>query len=89
MLDKLIKSIVSSPVYDVAKVTPLNYLSRISELTSNDIYLKREDLQPVHSFKLRGAYHKIYHLSEKERHKRVVCASAEIMLKVLRLLHKN
>jgi threonine dehydratase len=45
-----------SPVYDIAIVSPLERASKLSTLLGCDIYLKREDLQPVHSFKLRGAY---------------------------------
>ncbi|WKE67235.1 threonine ammonia-lyase, biosynthetic [Gallaecimonas kandeliae] len=54
-----LREALCSPVYELAKATPVNRLPRLSERLSLDIWLKREDLQPVHSFKLRGAYHKL------------------------------
>lgn len=60
----------------VVKRTPLEYNLHLSEQYGADIYLKREDLQIVRSYKLRGAYNKIISLSEEERSKGVVCASA-------------
>jgi len=56
--------------------TPLQYSQRLSEKYAADVYLKREDLQVVRSYKLRGAYNKISKLTEAERAKGVVCASA-------------
>ena len=50
-----LRKILLSPVYEVAKVTPLQVLKKISDRLGNHVVLKREDLQPVHSFKLRGA----------------------------------
>lgn len=61
---------------DVIKHTPLEYNARLSEMTGANVYLKREDLQPVRSYKLRGAYNTISQLSEEERAKGVICASA-------------
>ena len=63
-------------VYDVAVVTPLDEAHKLSARLGNRVLLKREDLQPVHSFKLRGAYNKIVRLSEAQRAKGVICASA-------------
>ncbi len=63
-------------VRDVALVTPLQHNERLSEQYDANVYFKREDLQPIRSFKLRGAYHKIYKLSDAERKLGVVCASA-------------
>ena len=64
-----------SSVYDVAAVSPLQPVQKLS--TSIDgVYLKREDLQPVHSFKLRGAYNKIAQLSKEELTCGVIAASA-------------
>ena len=63
-------------VRDVALVTPLQHNERLSEQYDAKVYLKREDLQPIRSFKLRGAYHKIYKLSDAERKLGIVCASA-------------
>ena len=63
-------------VRDVALVTPLQHNERLSEQYEANVYFKREDLQPIRSFKLRGAYHKIYKLSDAERKLGIVCASA-------------
>ncbi|NOX75672.1 MAG: threonine ammonia-lyase, biosynthetic [Gammaproteobacteria bacterium] len=63
-------------VYDVARETPLELASTLSARLHNRIWLKREDLQPVFSFKLRGAYNKIATLSEAQRKKGVIAASA-------------
>lgn len=71
-----IKKILTSAVYDVAKKTPLDYAKSLSNRLHNHIYMKREDLQPVFSFKIRGAYNKIAQLSEAEGKKGVLTASA-------------
>jgi threonine dehydratase len=71
-----LKAILSARVYDVAIESPLNIAPRISEATANTVLLKREDLQPVFSFKLRGAYNKMAHLSPAELKRGVICASA-------------
>ena len=63
-------------VRDVALITPLQLNERLSEHYDANVYFKREDLQPIRSFKLRGAYHKIYKLSDAERKLGIVCASA-------------
>ena len=63
-------------VYDVAIESPLEKARLASAGLGNNLYLKREDLQPVHSFKLRGAYNKIAHLSGREKSKGVIAASA-------------
>lgn len=60
----------------IAKHTPLQYNSRLSEQYSANIYLKREDLQEVRSYKIRGSYNKMATLSEAQLAKGVVCASA-------------
>lgn len=61
---------------DVAVHTPLVKNENLSERFAAQVYLKREDLQPVRSYKLRGAYHKISSLSEEDIYSGVVCASA-------------
>ena len=71
-----IKLIEASSVYDVAQITPVTKATQLSKALKNNILLKREDLQPVFSFKIRGAYNKISSLTEKERTKGVICASA-------------
>ncbi len=65
-----------SPVYDIAIVSPLERASKLSTLLGCDIYLKREDLQPVHSFKLRGAYNKIASLTKTQKEAGIIAASA-------------
>src|SRR3954471_5117569 len=76
MTDDYIERILRARVYDVAMESPLEPASRLSGRLGNRIMLKREDLQPVFSFKLRGAYNKIAHLSESVAKRGVVCASA-------------
>jgi len=63
-------------ISDVVEATPLQYCPRLSAETGAKVYLKREDLQVVRSFKIRGAYNLIVQLSEEERAAGVVCASA-------------
>ncbi len=76
MLDAYVKRILQARVYAVARETPLDRAARLSQRLGNDIYLKREDLQPVFSFKLRGAYNKIAMLSDGARANGVIAASA-------------
>lgn len=76
MTRNIIDKILTARVYDVATETPLQFAHQLSARLNNQIWLKREDLQPVFSFKLRGAYNKIFHLSEEERERGVICASA-------------
>lgn len=70
------EKIRNARVYDVAKKTPLEVAPGLSTRLGNNVLLKREDLQPVFSFKLRGAYNKIAQLSETQREKGVIAASA-------------
>ncbi len=58
-----LQRILTSRVYDVAHETSLQHASRLSRRLGNQVYLKREDLQPIFSFKLRGAYNHMAHLS--------------------------
>jgi threonine dehydratase len=74
--DNYIERILKARVYDVASETPLDHAARLSHRLDNRVMLKREDLQPVFSFKLRGAYNKIAHLSESAARRGVICASA-------------
>ncbi|CAN6439881.1 unnamed protein product [Victoria cruziana] len=69
-------SILSSKVYDVAIETPLQYATKLSERTGVQTWLKREDLQPVFSFKLRGAYNMMANLSREQLDRGVICSSA-------------
>ncbi len=75
MVDYL-KKILTSRVYDVAVESPLDVAQGLSGKTGNTVLLKREDLQRVFSFKLRGAYNKMAHLSDEQRQRGVICASA-------------
>ena len=76
MLEQYVKKILTSRVYDVAVETPLQPAGQLSKRLGNTVLLKREDLQPVFSFKIRGAYNKLAHLSDAERACGVVTASA-------------
>jgi len=71
-----IERILKARVYDVAIESPLEVAPRLSRRLGNQVLLKREDLQPVFSFKLRGAYNRIAHLSDNSARRGVVCASA-------------
>jgi len=66
----------NTSVYDVAVESPLHYARNLSERLNNRVWLKREDLQPVFSFKLRGAYNKLATLSDSELVNGVICSSA-------------
>ena len=72
----MLRLILNSRVYDVAQETPLDRAVRLSRRLGNDVLLKREDLQPIFSYKLRGAYNRIAHLTEAERARGVIAASA-------------
>lgn len=76
MLQDYIKKILTAPVYDVAIQSPLDTALSLSARSGRKILLKREDLQPVFSFKLRGAYNKIMSLSPEVRSHGVIAASA-------------
>ena len=76
MASPYIERILKARVYDVAIESPLEEAPRLSRRLGNHVLLKREDLQPVFSFKLRGAYNRIAHLSDSAAKRGVVCASA-------------
>lgn len=76
MTESYIKRILNARIYDLAIETPLDEARLLSQRTGNKVLLKREDLQPVFSFKLRGAYNKLQQLTEEERNRGVICASA-------------
>ena len=71
-----LKKILTARVYDVAVESALEVAHNLSQRLHNTVLLKREDQQPVHSFKLRGAYNKMAHLSPEQLKKGVICASA-------------
>ena len=76
MSNDYLQRILTARVYDVARETPLDLADRLSRRLGNRVYLKREDLQSVFSFKLRGAFNKIARLSEAERARGILAASA-------------
>ena len=76
ILEKYVKKILSSRVYDIAVETPLQLADSISARLGHEVWLKREDMQPAFSFKIRGAYNKMAQLSDAERARDVVAASA-------------
>ncbi|TPH13443.1 threonine ammonia-lyase, biosynthetic [Litorilituus lipolyticus] len=71
-----LRRILLAPIYDVVVETDLTPLTKLSARFGNQIYLKREDQQPVHSFKLRGAYNKLSSLTEAQCIHGVIAASA-------------
>jgi len=71
-----VERILRARVYDVAIESPLDKATRLSKRLDNEILLKREDLQPVFSFKLRGAYNKVAQLSAVVADRGVICSSA-------------
>lgn len=71
-----LRRILLAPIYDVVVETELTHLTKLSTRLNNQIYLKREDQQPVHSFKLRGAYNKLNSLTEEQCIHGVIAASA-------------
>jgi threonine dehydratase len=73
--DYLIK-ILKAPIYNAAVVTDLNKLDTLSKVLGNDVYIKREDQQPVKSFKLRGAYNCMAQLTDAQKSAGVIAASA-------------
>jgi threonine dehydratase len=76
MLTSYLQRILNAKVYDVARESPLDVARDLSARIGNQVLLKREDTQAVFSFKLRGAYNKMAHLSADQLARGVVCASA-------------
>ena len=76
MADRYIEEILRARVYDVARETPLEEAPRLSRRLGQRVLLKREDLQPTFSFKLRGAYNKLAGLDPERRARGVIAASA-------------
>ena len=73
---KYLDLIAKSKVYDVAEKTPISFAANLSGKLKNDIFLKREDMQPIFSFKIRGAYNKIVNLTTQQKQRGVIAASA-------------
>ncbi|UVM30452.1 threonine ammonia-lyase, biosynthetic [Pseudomonas sp. B21-019] len=76
LLEHYVKKILAAPVYELAVRTPLQAAPALSEALGNQILLKREDLQPTFSFKIRGAYNKLVNLSDEQKARGVITASA-------------
>ncbi len=76
MPNSYIKRILNARIYDLAVETPLDLMPLMSARTENEVLLKREDLQPVFSFKVRGAYNKLLKLSDEQKAGGVIAASA-------------
>ena len=76
MTTDYLKKILTARVYDVAVESPLELAPTLSQRVGNQIYFKREDIQSVFSFKLRGAYNKMAHLPPAQMKRGVICASA-------------
>lgn len=76
MATHYLERILRAHVYDVAIETPVEKAATLSRRIDQEVLIKREDLQPVHSFKLRGAYNRISHLTQEQRERGVICASA-------------
>jgi threonine dehydratase len=75
-MDHLLRDILTSRVYEAARETPLEPAPRLSRRLGTPVLLKREDLQPIFSFKIRGAYNRIARLSPEDRARGVIAASA-------------
>lgn len=76
MSESYVKRILNARIYDLAIETPLDYAPQLSIRTQNKVLIKREDLQPVFSFKLRGAYNKLLNLPQSVLDAGVIAASA-------------
>ena len=76
LLEHYVKKILAAPVYELAVRTPLQAAPALSEALGNRVLLKREDLQPTFSFKIRGAYNKLVQLTPEQRARGVITASA-------------
>lgn len=75
-MKRYLQKILTASVYDVARQTPLDEAVNLSRRLGNRVLMKREDLQPVFSFKIRGAYNKIAQLPAEQRERGVICSSA-------------
>jgi len=75
-MDNLLREILASRVYEVVNETALDVAPRLSRRLDNHVLLKREDTQPIFSFKIRGAYNRIARLTPEERSRGVIAASA-------------
>ncbi len=76
LIEQTVRKILQARVYEVAEQTPLTHAPLLSQRLNNSVYIKREDLQPIFSFKLRGAYNKMVALDSVARDRGVIAASA-------------
>ncbi|WP_156465515.1 threonine ammonia-lyase, biosynthetic [Pseudomonas sp. Leaf48] len=76
LLEYYVKKILAAPVYELAVCTPLQAAPALSQALGNQILLKREDLQPTFSFKIRGAYNKLVNFNAEQKKLGVITASA-------------
>ncbi|MEE2024369.1 threonine ammonia-lyase, biosynthetic [Alkalimonas mucilaginosa] len=76
VMQQYLREILLSPVYQAAVETPTQPMAKLSQRLVQQVWLKREDKQPVYSFKLRGAFHKLHKVKQHSPDARVVCASA-------------
>ena len=74
--DSYLKAILNARVYDVSKETSLQFCSKLSTKLGNSILLKREDQQPIYSFKCRGSFNRLYNMTDAEKERGVCCVSA-------------
>lgn len=79
-----LRQILRAPVYEVAMVSPFQEMPRLSARIGNQIQIKREDRQPVHSFKLRGAYNMVASLTDQQKHQASLRLLPAITLKAWR-----
>ena len=86
MFKDYVKKIESANLYDLVQKTPINVASSLSEKLENRIYIKREDLQPVFSFKIRGAYNKLKNLSKLELDRGVTVSYTHLTLPTILLV---
>lgn len=76
LVQQYLREILLSPVYQLAVETPLQAMPKLAQRLGLDVFLKREDSQPIRSFKLRGAFHKLVKIKEQQPGAAVICASA-------------
>ncbi len=76
MQERILRGAADARIYDLVRETPLTYMPSLSRLCANRVCIKREDLQPVFSFKIRGAFYKMMRLGAARRKRGVVAASA-------------
>ena len=74
--NQVFRKILSAKIYSLTYRSPIHYAHKLSEKYQNKIHMKREDLQSIFSFKIRGAYHRLQEIVKQTKIKKVVCVSA-------------